>query len=163
MRQHGIRLLALAACAVVTVSCGGPSVEITEAVEVTDVKTGWFDDGIQPDGKNRLVPTVGFRLRNMTDESVSNVQLNAVFRQIGVTEEWGSSFMRAIGSDGLEPGVADELVLRSNLGYTSTEPRTVMLTHSQFKDVHVQVFAKHGGAQWTLLGEWDVERLMLME
>jgi len=148
---------ALLACT----ACGGPTTDIAKALEVTDVTTGWYDAGVE-NGQNKLVPTVGLRLRNVTGASVSNVQLNAVFRRVGETEEWGTSYARVISRDGLAPEAStDPVVLRSNLGYTSIEPRAVMLSHSKFKDVQVRVFAKHGGAQWVPLGDWDVERTML--
>ncbi|RPH62512.1 MAG: hypothetical protein EHM89_05435 [Acidobacteria bacterium] len=142
-------------------SCRGPEVDIGKALEVTDVTTGWYDAGVE-NGLNKLLPTVGFRLKNVTTEPVSYVQLNAVFRLVGESEVWGGSLARAIDGDGLAPGaVTDRLELRSDLGYTSTEPRATMLTHSQFKDANVKVFAKHGGQQWAPLGEWNIDRAML--
>ena len=38
-----------------------------------------------------------------------------------------------------------------------------MLKNSQFVDAQVQVFAKHGGNQWTKLGEWRIERDLLTQ
>jgi hypothetical protein len=150
-----LALLALTSCG------GGDSVNITKSLEITDLKTGWYDAGVQ-NGLNKLVPMVGFRLKNVAEEPVSYVQLNAVFRLVGETEEWGGSFSRAINGDGLAPGaVTDPLELRSDLGYTSTEPRATMLTHSRFKDANVKVYAKHGGQQWTPLGEWTIDRAVL--
>jgi hypothetical protein len=142
-------------------SCGGPDVAISQALEVTEVTTGWYDAGVE-NGLNKLVPTLNFRLKNTTDESLSYVQLNAVFRRVGESEQWGGSFSRPIIGDGLAPGaVTDRLELRSDRGYTSIEPRATMLTHSQFKDANVKVFAKYGGQQWAPLGEWNIERTML--
>jgi hypothetical protein len=142
-------------------SCGGSEVDISRALEVTDVTTGWYDAGVE-NGLNKLLPTVGFRLKNVTSEPVTYVQLNAVFRLDGESEEWGGSFSKAIDGDGLAPGAStDRLELRSHLGYTSTEPRAIMLKHSQFKDANVKVFAKHGGQQWAPLGEWNIERAVL--
>jgi hypothetical protein len=60
-------------------------------------------------------------------------------------------------------GTTKPIVLRSNLGYTGSEPRAQMLKNSQFVDAHVQVFAKHGGNQWTKLGEWQIAREMLTQ
>jgi hypothetical protein len=54
-------------------------------------------------------------------------------------------------------------VLRSNLGYTSIEPRAQMLKHTQFVDANVQVFVKHGGEQYVKLGEWPVARELLTQ
>jgi hypothetical protein len=149
-----VSVLALAAC-------GGPPVPIEEAFEVTDLTTGWYDAGVQ-NGLNKLVPTVGFRLTNVTEGPVRNVQLNAVFRQIGDEEEWGASYQRVVSGEELPAGEATpDVELRSNLGYTSTEPRAVMLDHSQFVDVRVEVFAKYGSLQWAPIGDWEIERTML--
>jgi hypothetical protein len=114
------------------------------------------------DGLNKLVPIVGFRLKNVTSEPVSYVQLNAVFRLVGESEVMGTGFhARAIGGESLAPGaVTDRLELRSDLGYTSIEPRARMLSHSQFRDANVKVFAKHRGQTWPL-GEWNIERAVI--
>jgi hypothetical protein len=149
--------------AVWVASCGGPSAPITQLVEPVDVKTGWFDAGVE-DGKNKLIPTVTLTLKNISNEPVANVQLNAVIRRVGETEEWGGAFQKVIGTDGIPPGGSTKpIVLRSNLGYTGTEPRAQMLKNSQFVDAQVQVFAKHGGAQWTKLGEWRIARDLLTQ
>jgi hypothetical protein len=144
-------------------SCGAPSAPISKLVEPVDVKTGWFDAGVE-DGKNKLVPTVTLTLKNVSNEQVANVQLNAVIRRVGETDEWGGAFQKVIGTDGIPPGGSTKpIVLRSNLGYTGTEPRAQMLKNSQFVDAQVQVFAKHGGAQWTKLGEWRIARDLLTQ
>jgi hypothetical protein len=136
-------------------SASGP---INTLVEPVDVRTGWFDAGVE-DGKNKLVPTVVLTLKNVSREPVANVQLNAVIRRVGETDEWGGAFQKVIGVEGIAPGSSTKpIVLRSNLGYTGTEPRVQMLKNSQFVDAHVQVFAKHGGSQWTKLGEWQIAR-----
>jgi len=149
---------------VAAVACGSsPSQPISKLVEPVDVRTGWFDAGVE-DGKNKLVPTVMLTLKNVSTEPVANVQLNAVIRRVGETEEWGGAFQKVIGMEAVPPGGASKpIVLRSNLGYTGTEPRAQMLKNSQFVDAHVQVFAKHGGNQWTKLGEWQIAREMLTQ
>jgi hypothetical protein len=85
-----------------------------------------------------------------------------VFRVIGDQEELGSAFVRGIDANGLDPGATSGgFVLRSSLGYTGEQPRTQMLQHSQFRDVQVEVFAKHGARQWVKLGQYKVERQLL--
>jgi hypothetical protein len=145
-------------------ACGtGASQPITKLVAPVDVKTGWFDAGVE-DGKNKLVPTVMLTLKNVSTEPVANVQLNAVIRRVGETEEWGGAFQKVIGVEGVPPGATTKpIVLRSSLGYTGIEPRVQMLKNRQFVDAHVQVFAKHGGNQWTKLGEWPIARELLTQ
>jgi hypothetical protein len=144
--------------------CGaGASEPITKLVEPVDVRTGWFDAGVE-NGMNKLLPTVTLTLKNVSSEPVANVQLNAVIRRVGETDEWGGAYQKVVGSDPLPPGaISKPIVLRSNLGYTGIEPRAQMLKNSQFVDAHVQVFAKHGGNQWTKLGEWQIAREMLTQ
>jgi hypothetical protein len=87
-----------------------------------------------------------------------------VIRRAGETEEWGGAFQKVVGMEPIPPGgTTKPIVLRSNLGYTGIEPRAQMLKNSQFVDAHVQVFAKHGGNQWTKLGEWQIAREMLTQ
>ena len=77
-RLHVIVSGALIAAGLLTASCAG-SVDVKEAVQVTDVTTGWFDAGVV-DGKNKLVPSVTFRLRNTSDRDLSAVSVNVVFK-----------------------------------------------------------------------------------
>ena len=153
-------LLAGAACAA---GCGGAGQQdITKMLAANDVQTGWFDKGVE-NGMNKLVPTVMLTLKNVSNEPVSLVQVNAVIRRAGETEEWGGAFVRAVGSEGLPQGASTKpIVLRSQLGYTGTEARAQMLQNKQFVDVRVQIFLKHGGEQWVKLGEWPVSRQLLV-
>jgi hypothetical protein len=161
-------MVAGAACLVSLAGCRGSSTptDITKLVALNDVKTGWFDAGVEK-GLNKLVPTVELTLKNVSNETVSLVALNAVVRRIDenkVDEEWGGAYTMAIGSGGLAPGASTKAIaLRSQLGYTGTETRALMLKNHQFVDVRVQLFVKYGGDQWVKLGEWPVARDLLTQ
>ena len=151
-------LVSLSACR----SSAAPR-DIGQLLTVTDVKTGWYDAGVE-NGMNKLVPTIMLTLKNVGHETVSLVQLNAVIRRVGETDEWGGAYTRAIGSEGLAAGASTkQIVLRSNLGYTGVEPRSVMLKNKNFVDTHIQLFAKYGGANWVKLGEYPVARELLTQ
>lgn len=153
--------VSLTAC-VMAASCGGASVDLASTLQVTDVATGWYDAGIVEGNKNKLVPSISFRLKNAGEPIDGSVQLNAVFRRIGEGEEWGSAFVRAIGPDGLASGAATEpIVLRSTLGYTGTEPRNEMFQNRLFVDAQVKLFAKHGSSQWVPLGDYKIQRELI--
>ena len=165
MRLHTLRTLIAIACLLSLSACRSSAAteDISKLVAVTDVKTGWFDAGIE-NGMNKLVPTIMLTLKNVSKEKLNLVQLNAVIRRVGETEEWGGAYTRAIGSEGLAPGASTkEIALRSNLGYTGIEPRNVMLKNSNFIDAHIQLFAKYGGANWVKLGEYPVARQLLVQ
>ena len=136
---------------------------ITKLLVVSDAKTGWYDAGVE-NGMNKLVPTVILTLKNTGTEPITNVQVNAVIRRKGEADEWGGAYVKVVGANGLPPGASTKpIMLRSNLGYTSIEPRAQMLKHTQFVDAQVQVFLKHGGEQYVKLGEWPVARELLTQ
>lgn len=157
------RLAFVAAAALLAGSCGR-NFDVEKVVKITDVHTGWYDAGIQ-EGKNKLVPSISFKLQNVSDDTVDSVQVNAIFRRVGEPEAWGEHFATAIDRDGL-PGrqtTPGYVVLRSNLGYTGTESRLQMLQNKQFVDAKVEVFGKHGARTWQKLGEFPIDRQLLTQ
>jgi hypothetical protein len=148
---------------VAVAGCGRPAVDLTQGLEVLDVRTGWFDMGIV-DGKNKLVPSIAFKLRNASDQPLVALHVNALFRRAGETDEWGSSFLSVAGSEGLQPGATSaDVVARSALGYTGTEPRQQMLENAHFVDATVEVFAKYGSQLWAPIGKLPVAREVLTQ
>lgn len=156
------RLVLLFATALLAVGAGCQSIEVEKALVITDVKSGWYDAGVQEGGMNKLVPSISFRLRDQIDKPVSGVMINAIFRRVNEDEAWGEHFVKAIGQEGLAPGATSRpIVLRSNLGYTGTEPRMVMLKHRDFVDAKVELFAKQGRRTWVKIGEYAIARELL--
>jgi hypothetical protein len=146
--------------AVGTAGCG-PEVDVSKALELNVVNSGWFDAGII-NGQNKLVPAVTLTIKNNSDRTLGLLQLNSLFRQANATEEWGSAFLTAAGSEGLGPGASKTLTLKSNNGYTGTgETRQEMLANSHFVDAKVEVFAKYGSTQWKKLGVYPVTRQLI--
>lgn len=188
-----MRIGGRSACAVLLAlalsSCTGPSVDIVAAVRVAELTTGWLDVGFDDFGRNKLVPTISFRLENISSESVRTLQLNGVFRRCltafdghsapdsdvsppdpqagtcaGETQVWGSSFIRAVGREGVSPGgTTEQFTMDSGLGYTGEQPRIEMLQHKDFVDVKVELFVKHRAEQWVRLGEHPIERQLLTQ
>ena len=144
--------------------CGGEPLDVTSELLVTEVTTGWFDSGIQPDGRNKLVPEVAFQLKNGAQNGISIVTVMGVFRVLEDVQELGSSTVMAISADGLPVGDSTQLiVMRARLGYASTEPRLQMLQHRLFVDAKVELFAKHRSSQWLPIGEYVIDRQLLTD
>ncbi len=150
----------LIVAAATTGACGS-SADVGTALQIVDATTGWFDAGLVEGGKNKLVPSVSLRLTNVSNAAIGGVQINAVFRRVNEGEEWGSAFVRAFKEPLASKQTSEPIVLRSPLGYTGTEPRAEMLQNHAFVDATVQIFAKHGSAQWVKIGEYRVKRQLL--
>src|SRR5262249_5704763 len=133
---------------VVSTACG-PTVDLTKSLHILDVSTGWFDAGIS-EGKNKLVPLISFRLKNDSSQTLGSLQVNACSGRVAESDEWGSGFITAAGSEGLPPGqTTPVLKIQSHLGYTGTDSRQQMLENQAFVDAKVELFAKYGSTQWT--------------
>ena len=155
--------LLLVALAAVSAGCG-PSVDVKQALHLTDTSSGWYDAGIV-EGKNKIVPSVSFKLRKSDGADVSRVALNVSFRKPSapgsddeVVEE--VFIQRADFRDANE---TDVLTIRPKVGYTADPPQSRMdiLKHSQFRDVRAHVFARLTSSQWVELGTIDVERQLI--
>ena len=140
----------------------GPTVDLTKGLQVAEVTTGWHDDGILPDGNNKIVPAVSFKVKNVSDQTLRALQVNVIFKRLNDEVEWGSGFFVVSKSDGLAAGaVSDPIAANSQQGYTSIEPRADMLHHKEFVDARVQLFAKYGSVQWTKIAEYQIDRRLL--
>jgi hypothetical protein len=152
---------------IMTATACGPHIDVKKDLVVVDVTTGWFDAGIvrDPEGeKNKIVPSIAFRLKNATpDKTIASVQILVVYHQvIAKQEELGSTWVKAIGAEGLKPGEATgQLVLRGNLGYIGLQPRLQMLQNRDFVDGVADVQAKYGADQWVKLGTFPITRQLL--
>ena len=101
MYNSAMRLTTCLLLALVIAGCRSRDVE--KDLTITDVHTGWYDVGIV-NGQNKLVPSISLKLKNVSPEQISRVQINAVFRRLdGENKEWDSHFVRGIGPDGLAP------------------------------------------------------------
>ena len=159
MRDSARLLLFLALAS--SAACG-PAVDLTKGLQVDVVSSGWYDLGIV-NGQNKLVPTVVFTLRNVSDQKLVTLQINALFRRVGEDTEWGSGFLTVAGSQGLASGsTSDPVTIKSQLGYTGSEQsRQEMLQNTHFVDAKVELFGKYGSTQWVRLGSYPITRQLL--
>src|SRR5262249_14460412 len=102
MRGAGAHLSLVLLSALVLPGCG-PTVDLVKGLQVDAVSTGWFDAGVQ-DGKNKIVPSIAFTLKNVSNQTLVVLQVNGLFRRVTDADEWGSAFQTVAGSKGLAPG-----------------------------------------------------------
>jgi hypothetical protein len=160
MRRASALLLLCAASA--AASCSR-SVDLKQALELTEVTTGWYDAGIV-DGRNKLVPSATFRLSKKPSAEIDRVSINALFR---VKDGQESSldndvFVQRVDLQGEQ---SDPITLRPENGYTAEPPqsRADMLQNSQFRDMKVQILVKQGSSQWIDLGTIDIQRQLITQ
>ena len=162
MRASSLGLILLLASAQFGSACSGPTVDLTKGLQIDVVDTGWFDVGIV-EGKNKLVPTVSFTVKNVSDQKLVSLQMMAsFFRVTDSASEWGNTLLNVVGSEGLAPGATTPtLTMKSPLGYTGTDPRTDMLKNAQFVDAMVKLVSKYAAIQWTHVRQVPIERKLL--
>lgn len=148
----------LLASALSATSCGSPA-DLKQTTRITDVSSGWFDVGVQPDGKNKLVPSLTFRIAKNPGTSLSTLSLNVVFRKAGEQEHADDVFLQTVEFEGDSTA---PIVVRSSYGYTGEQSRVEMLKHSEFRDMEAQVFAKQSSSQWVALHDVKIDRQVIV-
>lgn len=153
------------AAVLLAVSCSR-SVDVKQALEVADATSGWYDAGIV-NGKNKIVPSVTFRLKKKPDADLAGVALNVVFRHpaspgTNLEEDWDEVFIQRADFKGANE--TDPLTVRTEKGYTGDPPqsRLDILQHSQFRDVRARIFAKFSSSQWVEIGAVEVQRQLIV-
>ena len=141
-------------------ACGKP-VDLKQSLQVTDVSSGWFDAGIQA-GKNKLVPSVTFKLKKNPDVDLSSVSLNVAFMFAGSSDHADDVYVQSVPFEGTE---TKPVVVRTQWGYTGDPPQTraEMLKHTQFRDMEASIFAKQSSAQWVELQRVPISRQLLTQ
>jgi hypothetical protein len=137
-------------------------VDLKQTVQVLDPAGGWFDAGVQ-NGKNKLVPSVTFKLKkSAADVKLSSLSLNLTFIFVDTQEHADDVFVQNVPFDGPETA---PIVVRSQWGFTGEPPQTraEMLKNSHFRDMEVQIFAKQSSAQWVELQRVKIARQLLTE
>jgi hypothetical protein len=158
MPVRPIQLLAIVILLAGLIACR--DVDLREAIEVTDVSSGWHDNGLRS-GWTHFVPNLTFRLRNTTTIPVANVQLTVSFWKEGEDGEFDEVLLRGIGDTELAPGATSEPILvRGTVGYNVEGPRAELFSRSPFKDVIAKIYARRGG-RIVPKGEFKIERRIL--
>ncbi len=148
-------------CLVVSALACRPTVDLASALRLESVTTGWYEVSAA-EGQIKLVPAIGFQLKNISDQTLRALQVNAVFRRVTEDTEWGSGFRTVAGSTGLSrSSTSDRVFVPSTLGYTGTESRFELLKNSHFIDARVDVFAKYGAQPWTRIAEYEIARQLI--
>jgi hypothetical protein len=140
----------------------GPKIDLTAGLQVADTTSGWLDAGIS-EGQNKLVPTFTFTLKNVSDQTLRALDVNARFVTVNEQTEWDTSLVTVGGSSGLASGGSEHLTFTSKQGYKSPDARAEMLKNSQFVDAKVKLFAKYSNVQWVALGEYPIARQLITQ
>lgn len=152
-RAVGLLALAVVACA----ACG-PTVDLSKSLTITEVATGWHDAGVV-DGKNKIVPAIDFKVKNGSEQELTSLYVNVVFRRVNEADEWGSGYVRVVGSEGLAPGATSQVIsVRSDKGYTGEESRADLLKHRLFVDAKAEISAKYASTQLTRIADIPINR-----
>jgi hypothetical protein len=146
----------------VAMTAGCNSVDLKTQVQVVDVSSGYYDNGLTPAGLNHLLPSITFSLRNVSDREISSIDMVVMYWAQGDDAEKDEALHRVIGGGGLPAGATSEpVVSRSRVGFTLAAPRAQLFSHSQFRDWTAKLFLKRGG-KIVPAGEHKIEHRLLL-
>ena len=132
-------------------------------LKVTELAGGWYDGGIV-DSKNKLVPSVSFRIEKPDNEPSGPLALTVLFKRLvnGVEEEFEDVYLQRVEFS--EGNRTSPLSVRPETGYTGDPPqsRADMLQNSQFVDVRAIIFVREGST-WIELARLDLPRTLVTQ
>ncbi len=134
--------------------------QVKASIEVTDVSTSWAMKEYRqwPNPKLTLVPTVTFKIRNLTGETLKYINFNAIFREEDAVENLGDHFKAVIRDEGIPPnGESPFITLKSNFGVAGTNLESFK-TNPLWRTYEVRLFAQMGGSRHVAMGVWKVSR-----
>jgi hypothetical protein len=156
------RVFAALVIAGLSASGCSPSIDVKQAVQIVEPTGGWYDAGIK-DGKNKITPSVTFRVKKLTDDPVRPLSLNLAFKKITPKgeEDFDDFYVQSVTFT--EGNMSAPLTVRTETGYTGDPPqsRLQMLQHKDFQDLRVVFFAKHSSSNWVELSRFDIPRKLL--
>lgn len=155
-----VRRLFVATCVLLLAACSQPA-DLKTSLQITDVATGWFDAGIV-DGKNKLVPSITFRIRDVSDTDLSSVSLNLVFKYTDNAETHEEVYKQRLP---IENKQTELLTIRSQTGHVGEPPqsRQEMLQNSFFRDMEAVILVRQSASQWVELHRVRVDRQLVIQ
>jgi hypothetical protein len=133
--------------------------ELKAAVEIVEVSSKWVAKTYQPwPPKLVLVPTITFRVKNISDKPLNYLNFNAIFKFRDDQENLGDNFLAAIRKEPIPSGGTSKVItLKSNFGVEGTS-LAKFKDNPQWKPMICKLFIQSKGSVHVLLGEYEISR-----
>jgi hypothetical protein len=153
-------VLSVALISVLLPSCKSTSPEeLKAAVEIIDVSSKWVAKAYQPwPPKLVLVPTITFRVKNISGRALNYLNFNGIFKFRDDQENLGDNFLAAVRKDPIPPGeTSPSITLKSNFGVEG-KSLAQFKDNPQWRPVICRLFIQSKGSVHVLLGEYEISR-----
>jgi hypothetical protein len=133
--------------------------ELKAAAEIVEVSSKWVAKTYQPwPPKLVLVPTITFRVKNISDKPLNYLNFNAIFKFRDDQENLGDNFLAAIRKEPILPGgTSPAITLKSNFGVEG-KSLAQFKDNPQWKPMICKLFIQSKGSVHVLLGEYEISR-----
>lgn len=133
--------------------------EMKDLLEIQDVQTKWVSKEYRAwPPKLILVPSISFRVKNISDKPLTYVNFNAIFKFKDDQENLGDCFLAGIRGTPVPPGGMSPVIdMVSNFG---VEGKTLASfeNNPMWKPVIIKLFAQRGGSDHILMGTYPCSR-----
>jgi len=154
VRRDRVLLVVLLACiAGVLPSAWSPIVDLKDGLQIDSVETGWSSVS-----RDKVVPALALKLRNVSDQKLVVLQLILRFRDVDDVHEWGYAYLTVTGSAGLAPDAVTNVFLHAPYGYVGAGADRLVANYTEAK---VELFAKYASTRWTPMGEYHIARELI--
>ena len=133
--------------------------ELKASVEIVELSSKWVAKTYQPwPPKLTLVPTITFRVKNISGQPINYLNFNAIFKFRDDQENLGDNFLAAIRKQPIPPGETSQVItLKSNFGVEG-KSLAQFKDNPQWKPMICKLFIQSKGSVHVLLGEYEISR-----
>jgi hypothetical protein len=133
--------------------------ELKASVEIVEMSSKWVAKTYQPwPPKLTLVPTITFRIKNISGHPINYLNFNAIFKFRDDQENLGDNFLAAIRKQPIPPGETSQVItLKSNFGVEG-KSLAQFKDNPQWKPMICKLFIQSKGSVHVLLGEYEISR-----
>jgi hypothetical protein len=135
------------------------SKDIKDCIKIVDVETKWVAKDFQAyPPRLIIVPSISFRIKNVSGEALRKIDFTAIFRFVGEYKNLGDCFLATLEEFPLLPGeLSDVITLKSNFGVEGKSADSIK-NNPQWKVVVVEIFAQSECFGHTHLRTYEVSR-----
>jgi hypothetical protein len=133
------------------------TLDIEKSIEVISQDSIWVDKKATTK-VTIIVPQLSFKIRNNGKKSYESLVFKGVFLFKNGTKLLGEGYNTAVNRVFSPKAISDELIVRSDLGYSASTKKAFFTNSFDWKEIKVRLFVKSMDTDYALLGLFPIKK-----
>jgi len=134
----------------------GPE-EIEKSLQIVETDSVWVDKKSEEPGKISIVPSIGFRVKNIGEKPLNALKFIGIFEMTEGGEQIGDGNIPQLNTPLLPGETSPLLTITSRYGYSASSKEAFINNAAEWKPVRVRLLARKNSAPGKL-GTFEISR-----